>query len=222
MRPSRLPKRIERILFNRRGDWSGSTSYWQDRYERDDNSGAGSYGRLARFKADFVNSLVADRGFQSVLELGCGDGNQVSLARYPSYVGVDVSPAAVSTCRRRFAGDLSKRFIVAGEEPLPACEVGLSLDVIYHLVEDAVFERYMADLLDHSEQCVVLYTSDRDVYTPPRREPRHIRHRPVQAWIRDRRPDWRLRERVPNPHPWKPYNQKHTSFADFYVFDRTG
>jgi hypothetical protein len=91
------------------------------------------------------------------------------LANYPSYVGVDVgvdvSVVAVEACRARFS-DSSKRFFVAGSEPLPICELGLSLDVIYHLLQDDVFERYMKDLCEHSSRFVVLSTSDSDVSSP--------------------------------------------------------
>ena len=76
----------------------GSQPYWERRYARGGDSGAGSYGRLAIFKAEFVNSFVRDHGIRSVIEFGCGDGNQLSLAEYPSYFGLDVSRSAVEAC----------------------------------------------------------------------------------------------------------------------------
>jgi SAM-dependent methyltransferase len=194
-----------------------SSTYWEQRYFSGGNSGAGSYGRLAMAKADFVNRLVEERGIKTVLELGCGDGNQLVLARYPSYVGVDISTIAVEACRARFAGDTSKRFLVTGSEPLPICELGLSLDVIYHLVEDDVFERYMHDLLTHSSKLVVLYTSDSDV-TPPSPAP-HVRHRAVARWMASRS-DWRFKERLQNPYPFQEGHEDTTSFADFYVYEK--
>jgi hypothetical protein len=97
--------------------------------------------------------------------------------------------------------------------------LGLSLDVIYHLVEDEVFERYMADLLGHSSRLVVLYTSDSDVFIPPGLTPPHIRHRPVGQWMSSQR-HWRLRERIANPHPFDLDADDETSFADFYVYEK--
>ena len=201
--------------------FADSTSYWKARYQVGDNSGAGSYGPLARFKAEVVNRFVLERRCASVLELGCGDGNQLTLAHYPSYVGVDVAPAAIERCRAKFAGDTTKRFIVAGEEDLPICDLGLSLDVIYHLVEDEVFDAYMAELLGHSTRVVILYTSDSDDFVPLRSEPEHVRHRPVQDWM-ERRLDWKLVERIPNPHPWREDRQHETSFANFYIYEHRG
>jgi len=37
------------------------------------------------FKAAVINAIVATRGVQSVIECGCGDGNQLMLVvRYPT------------------------------------------------------------------------------------------------------------------------------------------
>ena len=71
-----------------------SAQYWDDRYRLAGNSGAGSYGRLADFKANVLNEFVAREKIASVVEFGCGDGNQLSLSRYPRYTGFDVSEHA--------------------------------------------------------------------------------------------------------------------------------
>jgi len=205
--------------FARRQPFSGSNNYWERRYSRGGNSGTGSHGRLAAAKADVLNRLVEEEGITSVLELGCGDGNQLDLAKYPSYVGVDVSTRAIEVCRERFAHDQSKRFFVTGTEPLPDCELGLSLDVIYHLVEDDIFESYMDDLLSHSSRRLVLYTSDSDAFSPRGDPPPHIRHRPVSKWVASH-PDWHMTRRIANPFPFQEFDQDNTSFADFYIFER--
>src|ERR1700760_1333334 len=87
-----------------------SSDYWERRYVRGGNSGVGSYGRLANFKAEFLNDFVEQHRINSVIEYGCGDGSQLKLASYPSYIGIDVSPRAVEICRALFAADRSKRF----------------------------------------------------------------------------------------------------------------
>src|SRR5579859_8234848 len=58
----------------------GSSTYWEERYRAGGNSGAGSYGRLAEFKAEVLNGFVHSRGIRSVVEFGCGDGAQLALA----------------------------------------------------------------------------------------------------------------------------------------------
>ena len=62
----------------RLGIWSfaGSEAYWQRRYQDGQGSGAGSYGQLAQFKAEYLNRFVAEHAIADVIEFGCGDGNQ--------------------------------------------------------------------------------------------------------------------------------------------------
>ncbi len=86
-----------------------STAYWDSRYRHGGNSGSGSSGRLAQFKAETINRLVVEHGISSVVEFGCGDGRQLALAEYPDYVGVDVSAEAVRLCSERFVDDPSSR-----------------------------------------------------------------------------------------------------------------
>lgn len=61
-----------------------------------DNSGIVSNGKFARFKADTINRFVLDYHVRSVIEFCRGDGNQLKHARYPRYLGFDVSKTAVS------------------------------------------------------------------------------------------------------------------------------
>jgi len=74
-----------------RPDFANTGDYWQQRYARGGNSGDGSYGKLADFKAEVLNEAVKELGITSVIEFGCGDGNQLTLANYPAYTGVDTS-----------------------------------------------------------------------------------------------------------------------------------
>ena len=194
----------------------GSKSYWDQRYRCGGDSGPGSGGRLAVFKANFLNRLVSEQAVGSVLELGCGDGRQLALAEYRDYVGVDVSATAVAMCRDRFADDASKRFLLAGTEPIPCADLALSIDVIFHLVEDEVFEQHMRSLFEHARRLVVLYASDRDEAT---QEP-HVRHRAVSAWVDRHARAWERIAHVANPYSFDRALPDDTSFADFHVFAR--
>lgn len=130
----------------------GSARYWEERYAGGEGSGAGSLGRLREFKAGVVNTFLEEEGVQSVIEFGCGDGGQLQLAQYPAYIGLDVSPTAVRLCMRLFSTDRTKSFFLYD----PTCfrdhqgvfraDVSLSLDVVYHLVEDDSFETHMRHL----------------------------------------------------------------------------
>jgi SAM-dependent methyltransferase len=201
--------------------FGGSGDYWERHYAREGSSGPGSAGHLAAFKADFLNEFVARYQIQSVVEFGCGDGNQLALGRYPRYVGLDVSETALSLCEQRFRGDRTKEFrhyIPNAFEPREvSSELGLSLDVIYHLVEDDVYTAYLAHLFAASSRYVVLYTSDADRLTMREIRAAHVRHRPVVRDIADRFPGWRLEQRVPNRYEYDG-DVSRTSFSDFYVY----
>ncbi len=192
-----------------------SAAYWQARYLQGGNSGAGSFGRLARFKAETINQIVGANGVTSVIEFGCGDGRQLQLANYPAYVGLDVSPEAVRLCTERFLDDPSKRFMTANEDPGTA-DLTLSLDVIFHLVEDHTFDRYMERLFSRALRFVVIYASD---YDAPTRDA-HVRHRNFSDWIGRQAIEWRRVLHIPNPYPFDLRAPNETSFANFHVFSR--
>lgn len=197
-----------------------STSYWEQRYAGGGNSGAGSYGCLAAFKARTLNNFVRQHAIATVVEFGCGDGNQLSLADYPNYVGIDVSAAAIQSCRRRFAGDPTKRFLLheefAENEVSRAADLALSLDVVYHLVEDQVFRGYMSQLFDAARRFAIIYSSNFDALPPVP----HVRHRQFTTWIERHRPHWNLVQQIPNEFPFDPRHPNESSFADFFVFAR--
>ena len=101
-RDNRLHVRARRSLKNSfRRDLFESRKYWEDRYHQGGNSGAGSYGRLGQFKANVLNAFVSEWDIRSVIEWGCGDGHQLSLADYPEYLGIDISEKAVEICRKK-------------------------------------------------------------------------------------------------------------------------
>jgi len=200
----------------------GSAAYWDHRYQRGGDSGGGSVGPFARFKAEVLNRFVAKHDVRSVIEFGCGDGNQLAWGEYPRYIGLDVAPKAVALCRRRFADDPTKTFYVCGpggaeglDGPLRA-DLALSLDVIYHLVEDDVFEAYMRQLFAAAERFVIVYSTDRDEDVPAP----FIRHREFTAWVRAHCPDWTLIEAIPNRHADE-LDDRVTSAPDFFIYART-
>jgi SAM-dependent methyltransferase len=202
----------------RRRAFPGSASFWESRYGAGGTSGSGSYGRLAEFKAEILNDFVRTNHVRTVVELGCGDGAQLALAQYPEYVGIDVATAPIQQCSARFAHDPTKRFYVADTVPsaLGTFDLALSLDVVYHLVEDPVFNSYMRALFDHARRHVIIYSSNRGGPS----EWHHVRHRNFTVWITENMPDWRQTGFVPNRFPFDARRPNDTSFADFYFFAR--
>jgi hypothetical protein len=191
-----------------------SASYWEQRYATGGNSGAGSYNELARYKADVINRFVGENRIETAIEFGAGDGAQLALLDIPHYIGLDVSPTALRKLKQMYADDATKEFrlyepgIVARANLRAA--VTLSLDVIYHLVEDSVFEQYMDDLFSAAERFVIVYASN----TNERDTAQHVRHRRFTDYVDAHFPQWKLDRMIENPH-------KPKSFADFYFYVRS-
>lgn len=194
-----------------------SSALWESHYAAGGTSGTGSYGRLAEFKAEVINQLLGEHHIKSVLELGCGDGHQLSLIRYPRYLGIDTSTTAIEACRDRFGEDPTKRFVSyrPGDRIVERADMSVSLDVIYHLFEDSVFEEYMRDLFSVARRLVVVYSSDGEDES----EWPEVRHRHFTQWVEEFAPDWQLRERIPNRHPYV-LGDVDSSWSDFYVYQK--
>jgi hypothetical protein len=215
---ARKLKRLPVFANARNRAFPGSAAFWENRYRSGGTSGSGSYGRLAQFKAEVLNDFVRAHGIRTVIELGCGDGAQLELAKYPQYVGVDVATIPIQQCSVRFAHDSTKKFFLAGNLPgnLGTFDLSVSLDVIYHLVEDPVFDSYMRSLFGRSRSYVIIYASNHEA---PSESP-HVRHRKFTTWIAQNIPEWRQIGFVPNRFPFDARRPDETSFADFYFFTR--
>lgn len=207
----------------RRSAHFNSKEYWERRYKKGGNSGAGSYGRLAEYKAKFLNTFAREHGVGSVIEFGSGDGNQLGLFKFRHYTGLDVSKTSIARCMSLYAGDKHKSFYLYDPEYFLdnfrtfRADLTLSLDVIYHLVEDSVFEKYMHDLFAASDKYVIIYASNTD--TNKRGQAQHVRHRKFTDWVTQHEPAWKLVERIENRYRLQT-NEIDESFADFYVYKK--
>lgn len=214
---------LKRYIRRRRANriFPGTAAYWEQRYASGGTSGAGSYGRLADFKAAFLNDFVRSHAVETVIEVGCGDGNQLSLSDYPRYLGLDISKSAIDLCIHRFSDDFRKSFMLFDPSSFMdragfmRADAVLSLDVLFHLVEPKVFDAYMRAIFDMADRFVVIYASDISL---PRAG--HEHRRPFSEWISVRKPEWRLLAHVPNPFPYDVHSPNDTSYSDFFVYTR--
>lgn len=191
-----------------------SQKYWSKRYETNGNSGAGSYGRLAEFKAEIINSFVNKNNINSVIEFGCGDGNNLLLFDFKEYLGFDISDKAIEQCKKMaFPSDY--QFKLLKEYNNDKAELVLSLDVIYHLIEDKLFESYMQKLFESAQKYVIIYSSNKN-----ETHCLHVKHRKFTDWIKNNAQNWHCSKHIPNKYPYDPNNPNTTSFSDFYVFEK--
>ncbi len=195
-----------------------SKNYWENRYKQKKTSGAGSYGRVAEFKANIINEFVLKNNIHTVIEFGCGDGNQLTLSNYQDYIGFDVSNHAIQICKNKFKNDATKRFYNLKkytDEKFNA-ELVLSLEVIFHLIEDKIFEDYMKSLFMTASKYVVIFSSNYDESVAP-----HVKCRQFTNWIDENVSDeWILKEKILNIYPYDYMNEENTSFSDFYIYKK--
>jgi hypothetical protein len=227
MRPSDMLMSVKRVARRtieeavKRGRFFESEAYWEDRYRNGRNSGCGSYGKFAEFKSSVINEFVKYNNIETVIEFGCGDGSQLALADYKSYVGLDVSKTIVKHCIGKFYQDSSKSFFLYSpgafrdNHHLFLCELGLSLDVIYHLVEDEVFERYMEDLFSCAKRFVIIYSSDDEHYEPAI----HVRNRKFTLRVEKNKPEWMLIKTIPNIYSYHG-DRRGGSWSDFFFYKK--
>ena len=171
-----------------------AVDYWNERYRSGKGSGQGSLGPAGLWKAKHVNELVVG----SVLDLGCGDGQQAALFSFDDYLGVDASREALKLA----AGNCPTREFRLLEGVVEPRDTHLSLDVIYHLVNDKDYNAYMS-MLFAAKQRVIVYSSDFNQYGA-----KHVRHR---RFSDDIPKGWQEAE-----HTFGPW-----SYADLFVYDRT-
>jgi SAM-dependent methyltransferase len=210
-----LPGVRQFSLLRQRIGFRGSAQYWERNYARGGTSGQGSYDFLAEAKAGFLNDFIRAHEVRSVIEFGCGDGNQLSLVGYPRYIGLDISRSALELCQRLFVGDPEKSFFLydgacfTDQAGLFTAELAISLDVIYHLTEDTVFDTYMRHLFAAGTKYVIIYATNRKMSgTAP-----HVRHRQFTQWTEAHGQGWRLTQVTPGPNTTP-------DRADFFTYER--
>jgi hypothetical protein len=194
-----------------------SAQYWEKRYASGKNSGCGSYNHLAKFKADVLNNIITEYHISSMIDYGVGDGNQCSLIDTTNitYYGIDVSAAAINICKNK---NLAHKQFMSVDEFVKlnlTCDLVISCDVIYHLIEDDVYNLYMKNLCSFSHKYIVIYAKNADVY-----HTQHVQFRKFSNYL-DETP-FKLIQTIPNPYPQNIIGRDNanTSPSDFYIFEK--
>lgn len=186
-----------------------STEYWQNRYEQNGHSGLGSRGLLAQFKADTINAFIKENKIKSLIEYGVGDGHNLSLIKCKKITGLDVSDNALNRCKELMP---KNKFYNISEPIVLSADLCVSLDVIYHLVEDDIYNEYMFKLSQMSLKYIIIYSSNFDSNEYATHvKPRKFTDHPALN-------DFELIKTIPNKYPSN--DHKTGSFSDFYLYKR--
>ena len=199
-----------------------SKNYWENRYRSGGNSGEGSHGYLKEYKNEIINNFIKKNKIKSIIDFGCGDGNQIENIDILNYYGYDVSNSTINRCKEMFKNTSKSNFnfyTINDSQEFIKAELGLSLDVIYHLVEDNVFHTYMKNLFDNSEKFVIIYSNDYnadnvDPLTNKHYAP-HVKPRNFTKYIETYFSKWFLIENIKNK-----YFGNNGVWSDFYIFQK--
>jgi hypothetical protein len=211
------PVAIQRSEPQSTGPTFDSNTYWENRYRSGGNSGAGSYDVLANYKARVLNLFAEKNAISSFAEMGSGDGNQLSFFNFPRYTGFDISQTTIERTRVIYREKSNYQFVWLGEPSLDwerhedAYDCALSLDVLFHLVDDQIYVDYLDQLFSLSSRYVVVYASNFN--GPDIRGASHVRHRKFTDDIAHRFPQWTLLKFIENP-----YKFKESTEADFAIY----
>lgn len=187
---------------------TNTLNIWENRYKTGGNSGKGSYNDLCKFKADIINEFISKNKIITALELGCGDGNQLSYFIIEHYIGLDISPTAIEQCKEKFKNSKDKEFYHYSDYNNQPVELTLSLDVIYHILEDALYIEYMKNLFNYSTKYVIIYSNNYNGHKSG-----HMYTKQFTDDINKLFPNWKLKEFIKQKYPEK-------SSADFYIYEK--
>lgn len=194
---------------------SNVQKYWEYRYKTGGNSGAGSYGDCANFKAAIISSYIKSNNVKSVIDLGVGDGNVLTLLddQYQDYYGLDISKVIIKNVEKKFPHRKFYHYNGSLKEyqklKIPPADLVLSLDVIFHLTDDQVFDSYMNILWQSSRKAMIVYSSNNEMPS----KANHVKHRKWTDWLENRFKGLYSSQLITHPY-------KDKSFSDVYIIEK--
>lgn len=152
---------------------------WDERYLQGGNSGRGSYGHHATGKAGYVNNVIDTYNIKSINDLGHGDGNQLTYFKGDfKYYGYDISTVINDRLREQYKGNDKYTFVRSLDE-MEKCDLALSLDVLYHIIDPEQWVYYL-DKLFSLGKYVLIYAVDLDKHVTT-----YFKARPFTGYIKE-------------------------------------
>ena len=135
------------------------------------------------YKAKIINGFINKNQIQSIIDLGCGDGNQLNYydIKQRKYCGYDVSDDLIDKLKLIYRGRDNYSFLKYNEkDQLNDSMLTMSIDVIYHLIDDESYFEYMNLLFTKSNKYVIIYSSNFD-----HDQKNHIKHRKFSEYVEE-------------------------------------
>jgi hypothetical protein len=131
------------------------------RYLTGGNSGTGSVSKYSNDKAYVINSFIQNNTIHSIVEWGVGDGKQLSKYDFNqvNYVGYDISKYIINKLNKVNKNE-NYKFLLSNQYHNEKYDLALSIEVIFHLIDDSIYENYMARLFNSSQKFVIIFSTN--------------------------------------------------------------
>lgn len=137
-----------------------SKEIWKNRAA---NSGLGSRGARANYKADYISNFVKENKIDKIIDFGCGDLIVAKDIEVGNYVGVDIVDHKLPP--KEEIKPNSFKVIVSSFDEFDENETSqlvINLDMLYHILENE--SKYLEDtietLYNASEEFIIIYAQD--------------------------------------------------------------
>lgn len=156
-----------------------SYKYWENRYATGGNSGYGSYENFLTDKVKLLTQLVSDLGICSIADVGCGDCTILPHLTVERYVGYDISPTVINRHIQNNS-DVSHTFRLIHDPITEPFDMALSLDVIFHQVDDVDYNEYIRHLVNTNAKYILILTMNDRILSTEHAKAAHVKYRDVQ------------------------------------------
>lgn len=166
--------------------------YWEQRYVSGGTSGLGSIGDAGEWKWSVIDREISF--IDSVIDLGCGDLTFWEGRAPPkNYVGIDISSTVIGRNRLKWPHAQFKVGDIAVRDPdieEKSYEVGLCLDVLFHIMSDKDYLSTLSNLSSYVEKNIVISTwSSNPIRTGGVTDGTYQYYRPPSSFIEPLRED---------------------------------
>ena len=190
--------------------FKSSKDYWEKWYKKNRDLISPEQLNSTEYKTQVVNDWLKHYNIDSVIDLGCGIGNYIDVFNGFNYMGYDVSETAIKICQNKYGNEQSKTFKVIEKIVNEKSNMTMSIDVIYYLVEDDVFVKYMNNLFNSSQRYVMIYSTNHNHYNDliP-----HIKHRQFTDWVKKHKKEFVMINHLKN-------DSIGIAQCEFYLFEK--
>jgi len=173
---------------------TSSHQYWADRYLHTNFQNSSGNGRLKfrlSYKAKMLNKIFKTYEITKVADFGCGDGLLASKLKITKYYGIEINSEIVDNLKNKFLGKNEFEFSTKFESQWRnKIDASISVDVIFHLIEEDVYQKYMNELFFADAKYVVIRAYNHKSQGTGRNS--HILHREFLNTIKKYFPNYNL------------------------------